>query len=348
MATQTEPRPADRRRTRGPAAVSTGDDYTRNLELAREYRELLAELADPLPDDADTATRRARRRAERRLTALKDEVVTLNRPLVLDLMGPLARHGDSSPDDLLQSGLLALWEAFCDFDPDAGYRFSSFATPRITGAVRRAANATEWGGKYGDWTKRPRIRAAADALAERFGRPATDEEIAELLDITAEQVAAARRTVHAVLDAPVRGDDGTDGATRGELIADDREPDSGRDVDAEVARAALDGLPARDVAVALRRWGLDGVDAQQLSDIALDLGYDRETTRRASVRPLIRLAEAQFAHTHGRAPTDGEIGEMVGITEAKIAAARALDRDDGEADEADVDVDADDAQLTLT
>jgi len=86
-------------------------------------------------------------------------------------------------DDLIQSGMIGLFEAANNFDSSKGASFETFAGIRIRGAMLDEI-------RRGDWTPRSvhkNSRMVSDAiklLENQFGRDVTDIEVAEKLDIS--------------------------------------------------------------------------------------------------------------------------------------------------------------------
>ena len=119
-------------------------------------------------------------------------------------------------DDLIQVGLIGLLKAAEDHQKDSGAAFSTYATIRIRGAM-----LDELRGR--DWLPRSvqrdlgRVSAAIEAVEQRVGRAATDQEIAEQLGMELEayqqlsgELACARITQQDELDVPEEGDATTD------------------------------------------------------------------------------------------------------------------------------------------
>ncbi|MGB0936606.1 MAG: RNA polymerase sigma factor FliA [Colwellia sp.] len=86
-------------------------------------------------------------------------------------------------DDLIQSGMIGLFEAYNNFDPSKGASFDTFAGIRIRGSMLDEM-------RRGDWTPRSvhrNSRLVSDAikmLSSRLGRDPIDQEVAEYLEIS--------------------------------------------------------------------------------------------------------------------------------------------------------------------
>lgn len=89
-------------------------------------------------------------------------------------------------DDLIQSGMIGLFEAANNFDNTKGASFETFAGIRIRGAMLDEM-------RRGDWTPRSvhknsrMISEAIKQLEAELGRDVTDIEVAEKLDISLNQ-----------------------------------------------------------------------------------------------------------------------------------------------------------------
>jgi len=114
-----------------------------------------------------------------------DDIVTRYAPLVQKIAYHLkARLPDSVLiDDLLQSGMMGLLEASGKFNDSKGASFETYAGIRIRGAMIDDI-------RKGDWVPRSvhkNARSIAQAIAQieqQTGHTATDQEIAEVLDIS--------------------------------------------------------------------------------------------------------------------------------------------------------------------
>ena len=135
---------------------------------------------------------------------LLHEHLGLVRHVALRLVRSLS--ADCELDDLISAGSMGLLSALESFDASRGHAFSTFALPRVRGAmldelrrqdhvprsVRRKARA---------------LRRARERLASNLGRRATDAELAEHLSLDLPTLwrweAAVERAVHIPIDAPV-------------------------------------------------------------------------------------------------------------------------------------------------
>ena len=116
-----------------------------------------------------------------------DHLVNQHLPLVKRLASQLAIKLPShiEIEDLIQVGLIGLLKAVDDYQSDSGAVFSTYATIRIRGAM-----LDELRGR--DWLPRSvqrdlgRVAAAIEKVEQRLGRPASEKEIADELDMNLE------------------------------------------------------------------------------------------------------------------------------------------------------------------
>lgn len=137
-----------------------------------------------------TTKRTAEAEAERE--AALEEVVRMHLPLARALAGRYSGRGIER-DDLEQVALLALCKAIHRFDLSKDTEFGAYATPTITGELRRYFRDHGWLVRPPrDIQERRQVVAMATAeLAQDIGREPTADEVAEDLSMTPEQVREA-------------------------------------------------------------------------------------------------------------------------------------------------------------
>ncbi|MFD9353387.1 SigB/SigF/SigG family RNA polymerase sigma factor [Streptomyces sp. NPDC060031] len=120
--------------------------------------------------------------------------------------------------DIIQVGTVGLIKAINRYDAERGVEFATFALPTITGEIKRFFRDTSWSVRVPRRLQELRLAIAKthDAMEQSLGRRPTDEELAERLGITREELTEGRRAANGYaagpLDTPLR-DEGDGGST---------------------------------------------------------------------------------------------------------------------------------------
>ncbi len=166
--------------------------------------------------------------------------------LVTSLPGGLDR------EDLVGSGVIGLIKSVDQFDPTRDVKFETYAIALIRGAILEMLRDEDWVPR----SIREKLKAldrTMMALETKFGRPATDQEIAETMGISAQEVSElmvrmGRTNVYS-LDDILGTSDGDDHVSFIELLADEN-TNTGGEVEGKEIRGILtkgvDNLPERE------------------------------------------------------------------------------------------------------
>jgi RNA polymerase sigma-B factor len=121
--------------------------------------------------------------------ALRNQLVEEHMRLAEFLARRFSHRGES-PEDLRQVALVGLLKAVERFEPDRGLQFSSFATPTITGELKRHFRDKGWAVRVPRRIQELHLeldRTVAE-LNQELGRPPTPAEIAQRAGVLEEDV----------------------------------------------------------------------------------------------------------------------------------------------------------------
>ena len=129
-------------------------------------------------------------------TEMRTKLLTDYLPLVKNVAGRMAAGFPKSVElnDLINTGVIGLIEAFNNFDPGRGVKFETFAVPRIRGAILDELRALDWVPRS-TRAKARNIDRALMKLENELGRGPSENELAKRLSISVHELFSARKDV---------------------------------------------------------------------------------------------------------------------------------------------------------
>ncbi|EWH08673.1 sigma S (sigma 38) factor of RNA polymerase, major sigma factor during stationary phase [Catenovulum agarivorans DS-2] len=271
--------------------VITSEDLNKNLDATQLY---LGEIGFSPLLTAEEEVYFARK-ALRGCEASRKRMIESNLRLVVKIARRYNNRGLALLD-LIEEGNLGLIRAVEKFDPERGFRFSTYATWWIRQTIERAImNQTR--------TIRLPIHVVkelnvylrtARELAQQLDHEPTAEEIASKLDKPVSEVSKMLRLNEKIssVDTPMGGD-----SDKGllDILSDDRyegpeETIQDNDIKSNIVHW-LEELNPKQREVLARRFGLLGYEASTLEDVGKEIGLTRERVRQIQVEALRRLKD---------------------------------------------------------
>jgi RNA polymerase nonessential primary-like sigma factor len=205
--------------------------------------------------------------------------------------------------DLINEGNLGLMHAVEKYEPERGFRFSTYATWWIKQSIERAImNQTRTIRLPVHVIKELNVYlTAAKKMTKDLGREPSAEEVAKHLDLPVQEVKQALYLVDDAISADVVVGNGEEGSkTLMEML-----PDTSivNPIDTLVQEdlmnsltICLDELDDRQRQVVCRRFGLEGFERQTLEEVGAEVGLTRERVRQIQLLALKELRKALIKH----------------------------------------------------
>ena len=277
--------------TNSEELVLSQDDQPKNLDATQLY---LGEIGfSPLLSAEEEVF--FARKALRGCEASRKRMIVSNLRLVVKIARRYNNRGLALLD-LIEEGNLGLIRAVEKFDPERGFRFSTYATWWIRQTIERAImNQTRTIRLPIHVVKELNVYLrAARELSQKLDHEPTAEEIALALDKPVEDVTKMLRLNERItsVDTPIGGEN--DKALL-DILADEKEfgPEENlqdSDIKSNIV-GWLEELNPKQREVMARRFGLMGYEPSTLEDVGAEIGLTRERVRQIQVEALRRLRD---------------------------------------------------------
>ncbi len=202
-----------------------------------------------------------------------------------------------SLSDLINEGNVGLMKAAKRFDETKGFKFISYAVWWIRQSILQAI--VEYSrivrlplNKVGSYNK---VNEAFLSFVQEFEREPTNEELAELLDMTPKEIHNMLKgnSRHLSFDAPISNNE--DASTMLDIIHEDDDAPDDRLMEQSLkdeVRHGLSILSPREIEVLSAYYGLTGKNPLTLEEIGDLYGLTRERVRQIKERAIRRMRKS--------------------------------------------------------
>lgn len=234
-----------------------------------------APAAEPTPEQAELGRLWEEFKGQGSMAA-REHLILHYAPLIKYVVGRLAAGLPQNVEraDLVSYGMFGLIDALEKFDPDRQVKFETYAIPRIRGAVIDELRAMDWVPRSIRFKARE-VEKAYSGLESKLKRAPTDEEVAEHLGITVEELHEVVSqisfvSVMALEELVATGDDRGERRSLIDTLADAASADPTSELEGQEMRgmlaAAINSLSEREKIV-ITLYYFEGLTLAEIGNI---------------------------------------------------------------------------------
>lgn len=229
-------------------------------------------------------------RSKNRKERQKEIAISKYAPLVKYVVDRLALHLPKSVerDDLTSAAIIGLFDALEKYDAGKGTKFETYAIWRIRGAILDELRSLDWASRS-IRRKARTVEEAARELGQKLGRAATEEEVADALNLSPVELSRLLDEVHGTallsLSKAVSGEDEQDYIQLEDIVDDPSQTGALEVLETEEAREVL-------------LETIDNLPEQQRLVVAL---YYYEEMTLKEIGEALHISESRVSQIHTRA-----------------------------------------------